>query len=76
MTDELVEELYNEILERNHIKRSSKPNSRETYKPKDSRFGEGIGFQRLRRITGYLVGTVDRWNNGKLAELKDRTINT
>ena len=24
------------------------------------------GFQRIRRITGYLVGTLDRWNNGKL----------
>lgn len=34
--------------------------------------GEGVQFERLRRITGYLVGTVDRWNNGKLAELKDR----
>jgi hypothetical protein len=29
-------------------------------------------FQRIRRITGYLVGTVDRWNNAKRAELKDR----
>ena len=35
--------------------------------------GEGIPFERLRRITGYLVGTIDRWNNGKLAELKDRS---
>lgn len=26
----------------------------------------------LQRITGYLVGTTDRWNGGKLAELKDR----
>lgn len=26
----------------------------------------------LQRITGYLVGTTDRWNSGKLAELKDR----
>ena len=34
--------------------------------------GEGIKFERLRRITGYLVGTVDRWNDGKKAELKDR----
>jgi hypothetical protein len=23
-------------------------------------------------LRGYLVGTIDRWNNGKLAELKDR----
>ena len=29
-------------------------------------------IDRLQRITGYLVGTTDRWNNGKLAELKDR----
>lgn len=29
-------------------------------------------FQRLRRITGYLVGTLDRWNNGKRAEHDDR----
>ncbi len=34
--------------------------------------GEGVPFERLRRITGYLVGTVDRWNDGKKAELKDR----
>jgi hypothetical protein len=30
------------------------------------------GFQRIRRITGYLVGTLDRFNDGKLAEVKDR----
>ena len=29
-------------------------------------------FQRIRRITGYLVGTTDRWNNAKRAELGDR----
>ena len=29
-------------------------------------------FERIRRITGYLVGTVDRWNDAKKAELKDR----
>ncbi len=28
----------------------------------------------LQRITGYLVGTTDRWNNAKLAELKDRIV--
>lgn len=31
-----------------------------------------IGFERIRRITGYLVGTVDRFNNAKRAEEKDR----
>ena len=34
--------------------------------------GEGQGFERIRRITGYLVGTVDRFNNGKRAEEHDR----
>ena len=34
--------------------------------------GEGIGFERIRRITGYLVGTLDRFNNGKRAEEHDR----
>ena len=31
-----------------------------------------IGMDILQRITGYLVGCTDRWNSGKLAELKDR----
>ena len=31
-----------------------------------------LPFQRLRRITGYLVGTLDRWNDGKRAEERDR----
>ena len=31
-------------------------------------------LDRLQRITGYLVGTTDRWDSGKLAELKDRVI--
>lgn len=29
-------------------------------------------FERIRRITGYLVGDVKRFNNGKAAELRDR----
>lgn len=33
---------------------------------------DGVHFERIRRITGYLVGTVDRFNNGKRAEEKDR----
>ena len=32
----------------------------------------GPKFERIRRITGYLVGTTDRWNNAKRAEEKDR----
>ena len=33
-------------------------------------------FLRLRRITGYLVGNLDRWNNGKRAEERDRVKHT
>lgn len=33
---------------------------------------ETYPFERIRRITGYLVGTVDRFNNAKQAEVKDR----
>ncbi len=38
--------------------------------------GEGVQFERIRRITGYLVGTVDRFNNGKRAEEHDRVKHT
>ena len=34
----------------------------------------GHHIDTLQRITGYLVGTTDRWNAGKLAELKDRVV--
>ena len=34
--------------------------------------GEGVKFERIRRITGYLVGTVERFNDGKRAEVEDR----
>ena len=32
----------------------------------------GEKFERIRRITGYLVGTIDRWNNAKRAEESQR----
>lgn len=34
--------------------------------------GKGVNFERIRRITGYLVGTVERFNDGKKAEEHDR----
>ena len=34
--------------------------------------GEGVKFERIRRITGYLVGTVERFNDAKRAEVEDR----
>ena len=44
----------------------------ECPKCKRKEFSNGIGFDRIRRITGYLVGTLDRFNNAKSAEEKDR----
>ena len=32
--------------------------------------GEGVKFERIRRITGYLVGTTDRFNNAKKILIK------
>ena len=38
----------------------------------DWHLGEGVKFERIRRITGYLVGTLDRFNNAKRCEEADR----
>lgn len=34
--------------------------------------GGGVRFERIRRITGYLVGSTERFNNAKRAEERDR----
>ncbi len=39
---------------------------------KETLVGEGVKFERIRRITGYLVGTVDRFNNAKREEESKR----
>lgn len=36
------------------------------------KMGKGVKFERIRRITGYLVGTLDKWNDAKKAEERDR----
>lgn len=38
----------------------------------EEKLGKGVQFERIRRITGYLVGSVDRWCNAKKSELRDR----
>lgn len=38
----------------------------------EAKVGENVKFERIRRITGYLVGTTDRFNNAKRAEEHDR----
>lgn len=58
------------LLEKDKKERRSKKMKTEEKEMKT--VGEGIGFERIRRITGYLVGTVDRFNNGKKAEEHDR----
>ncbi len=38
----------------------------------NKQLGEGVKFERIRRITGYLVGTLDRFNDAKFSEVNDR----
>ena len=38
----------------------------------NNKVGKGVKFERIRRITGYLVGTLDRFNNAKRKEEADR----
>lgn len=56
---------------RNHCPKCGYENAQqdETHCPKC-----GTSFETIQRITGYLVGTTDRWNSGKLAELHDRVV--
>lgn len=39
---------------------------------KNGLVGVGVKFERIRRVTGYLVGTLDRFNNAKKSEVADR----
>ena len=47
-------------------------NRRGARRMADRMIGEGVGFERIRRITGYLVGKLERFNNAKRAEERDR----
>lgn len=44
------------------------------FKPKviNGKVGEGVPFDRIRRITGYLTGDLSRFNNAKYSEVQDR----
>lgn len=39
---------------------------------RSEKLGKGVTFERIRRITGYLVGSMDQWCNSKKAEERDR----
>ena len=43
-----------------------------TVKSTSEKLGQGVGLARIRRITGSLVGTMDKWNDAKRAEERDR----
>ena len=49
-----------------------KMTSKNTMAASEREVGAQVGFERIRRITGYLVGTTDRFNNAKRAEESDR----
>lgn len=38
----------------------------------EAKNGKDVGFERIRRITGYLVGTMDKWNDAKKSEESNR----
>lgn len=38
----------------------------------DGKVGDGVKFERIRRITGYLVGAIDRFNDAKASEVRER----
>lgn len=43
---------------------------------KNEKLGKDVPFERIRRITGYLVGSLDRWCNAKRQEEKQRVKHT
>lgn len=45
---------------------------KQEQKQEQETIGEGVNFERIRRITGYLVGSLERFNDGKKAEEHDR----
>ena len=48
----------------------------ENHPPVEETIGEGVPFERIRRITGYLVGDTSRFNDAKKAEEHDRVKHT
>lgn len=65
-----VEKEKNRVVEKAEFYRQDDDNAREVF------YFKPVNFDRIRRITGYLVGTLDRFNNGKRAEEHDRVKHT
>ena len=73
--DRMTEELYEQVLDRCHIEHGSKPDRKPHNDEERSEEGPGagIGFERIRRCTGYLSGDYQtRFNIAKKAEVEDR----
>lgn len=77
LTNEEIQEYINKIIEDNqgeHLA-SLKLIVDNDYVDAEYQLAD-LQFERIRRITGYLVGTIDRWNDAKQAELRDRVKHT
>ena len=61
-----VEKAHGRKVRKAEFVRIGEDNVRERF------WWEPVDFERIRRITGYLVGTLDRFNDGKRAEEHDR----
>ena len=75
--DHLPEEFIRAEIAQAEKEQNRKARRAEFYRVDDGNAREvfywhPVEFQRIRRITGYLVGTIDRWNDAKRAEEKDR----
>lgn len=73
MTEKEQQEYVNHIRKNNPDKVIRKLEIRLDGEFVDLRYEyETVPFERIRRITGYLVGTLDRFNNAKKVEVGDR----
>ena len=75
--DNLPEEFIRAEIAQAEKEKNRKARRAEFYRVDDENAREvfywaPVNFQSIRRITGYLVGTIDRWNDAKRAEEKDR----
>jgi hypothetical protein len=78
LPDEIVQAAIN-MMEQEEGRKVVEISIRRTGNPEE--YGitpvfEKVPFQRIRRITGYLVGTLDRFNDAKRAEVEDRVKHT
>ncbi len=74
ISQEEIQEYINYVQEKNPDKKIAELNLKINgdYVDLSYTFENDVPFERIRRITGYLVGTLDRFNDGKRAEERDR----